>query len=457
MLDSLSEAKCIHIDTREEEEDEGNDALVSLNLSLISAFYNLRVSSVEFISRNLSENDTYDSLIQLISLVPQLQEECIVRKGDGHLLDKLCRDLGLDYLSLRSETEQGLKEEPVPAAASSSSSRCLSSRKIQILLSSYIRRHKFVLSKPLVRNDLTDILRFVMDLLFAMVDISSSYGWINTCLRIMELSQMFVQAVSSPVHDKLLQLSRQMDRSRVKVFKENGVSDIYDLINMDDDDRDDLLTRKLSLSESEISRIAQVCNDFPIIEAEFSVVGCRDLGESNKRRRVDSEQLNGSVNEYEPQRRFECGPGSDLTLSVNISRDFSSTGGESDAEEDSLGSEKDGWEMRHHHVCIVGNLDYYPLEKEENWWVILIEKGDPDLATVNEGSRVDNSQDEQENEDRILGIRRIQLNKTSNLVNLKFSSAEDLGVATSYKLLVVCDSYIGCDQEFTFSVKIVDL
>lgn len=330
----MSEAKCIHIEAREEEEEEeeeGNDALVSLNLSLISAYYNLRVSSVEFISKNLSDNDTYDSLIQLISLVPQLQEECIVRKGDGHLLDKLCRDLDLGYLSFGSETEEGLKESvPVTTSASTSSpSRCLSSRKIQILLSSYIRRHKFVLSKPLVRNDLTDILRFVMSLLFAMVDISSSYGWINTCLRIMELSQMFVQAVSSPVHDKLLQLSKRIDKNMVKVFKESGVSDVYDLINLDDDERDDLLARRLSLNEGEISQIAQVCNNFPILETEFSVIGCRDSGESNKRRRIDSGQSDGkSVNGGDESRRqFECGPGSDLTLSIDISRDFTSPEG----------------------------------------------------------------------------------------------------------------------------------
>lgn len=81
----------------------------------------------------------------------------------------------------------------------------------------------------------------------------------------------------------------------------------------------------------------------------------------------------------------------------------------------------------------------------------MIEKSDPSLV-VNDG--VDSYQDE-DNEDKILGIRRVQLNKTSNRVNLKFSSAEDLGITTSYKFLVICDSYIGCDQEFTFSVKTI--
>ncbi|OII75461.1 SEC63 domain-containing protein [Cryptosporidium ubiquitum] len=450
LLDSLSEAKCIQVESKEnedeenienyEDDNEGDDTVVSLNLSLISAFYNLRVSTIEFISKNLSENVTYDSLIQLISMIPQLQEECLVRKGDSHILDQLCKDLDLNQLNPRSDNEV--------FKSSFNQNKCLSSRKIQVLLYSYIKRHKFILNKPLIRNDLTDILRFVMDLLFAMVDISSSYGWINTCLRIMELSQMFVQAISNPINDKLMQLSMLMNRDKIKVFKENGVSDIYDLINMNDNDRDDLLTKKLSLNEKEIFQIAQVCNDFPIIETDYSILGCIDLSETNKRRRVDSE-ISNNLKNGETQRLFECNTESDLNLSIDISRDFSSIEDDYEVkEEDSL---KNQYNIKGQVIssCIVKNLSYYPLEKEENWWVILIEKSNPNIPK--------NINDENDDhEDKILGIRRIQLNKTSNQVNLRFNSIEDSGIITNYKLLIICDSYIGCDQEFTFSIKTIE-
>ncbi|KAK9172680.1 U5snrp Brr2 SFII RNA helicase (sec63 and the second part of the RNA) [Cryptosporidium meleagridis] len=446
LLDSLSEAKCIQVggkendedgDNKEEEEEddddnEGDDVVVSLNLSLISAFYNLKVSTIEFISKNLSENDTYDSLIQLISMVPQLQEECLIRKGDGQILDQLCRDLNLNLMSNTDSSRS--------SSFPNYQNRSLTSRKIQILLNSYIKRHKFILSRPLVRNDLIDILRFVMDLLFAMVDISSSYGWINTCLRIMELSQMLVQAISNPVNEKLMQLSILMSKDQIRIFKESGVTDIYDLINMNDEDRDELLTEKLSLSEKEISQIAQICNDFPIIETEYTILGCIDFNEKNKRRRIDSENST-DTNNGETQRLFECNPESELTLSIDISRDFSSN------EEDNDLKNQNNIKAQEIYPCIVKNLNYYPLEKEENWWVILIKIGVPNSPMENKDN---------ENEDEILCIRRIQLNKINNQVLLKFNSIEDSGIITNYKLLVICDSYIGCDQEFMFSIKTVE-
>ncbi|KAJ1609900.1 U5snrp Brr2 SFII RNA helicase sec63 and the second part of the RNA [Cryptosporidium canis] len=435
VLDSLSEAKCIHVEEEDDgdDDDEGSDMIVPLNLSLISAFYNLRVSSIEFISKNLSEDDTYDSLIQLVSLVPQLQEGCIVRRGDGQVLDKLSRDLGL-------------RQDMGGLGASSSSNhagKCPSSRKIQVLLSSYLRRHRFAISKPLVRNDLVDILRPTMDILLAMVDISSSYGWVGTCLRIMELSQMLVQAVSNPVNDKLKQLSRQVDHSKIKIFKENGISDVYDLIDMDDQERDDLLTRKLAFSDDEISRIAQVCNDFPIIQTEFTVLGCNSLSETSKRRRIDAEASHKSSVNEESQRLFECNTEADLTLSIDISRDFSSAE-ESEEEENLENSDRANGDKETIHACIVKNLDYYPLEKEENWWVILVEKDNTSAASTHNSG-----------EDKILAIRRLQLSKASNQVNLRFNAVQDSGVTTNYKILVVSDSYIGCDQEFAFSIKTI--
>ncbi|KAL3128199.1 hypothetical protein CHM_5g2980 [Cryptosporidium hominis] len=340
-------------------------------------------------------------------MVPQLQEECLIRKGDNQILDQLCRDLNLNLMT-NTESSKSLSSPNYQY-------RSLTSRKIQILLNSYIKRHKFILSRPLVRNDLIDILRLVMDLLFAMVDISSSYGWINTCLRIMELSQMLVQAISNPVNDKLMQLSMSMNKDRIRIFKESGVTDIYDLINMNDDDRDELLTEKLSLSEKEISQIAQKKSRF----------------------RNSTNTKNG-----ETQRLFECNPESELTLSIDISRDFSSN-----EEEDNDLKNQNNIKDQEIYPCIVKNLNYYPLEKEENWWVILIKIGVPNLPK-------ENSDDE--NEDEILSIRRIQLNKISNQVLLKFNSIEDSGMITNYRLLVICDSYIGCDQEFMFSVKTVE-
>ncbi|KAJ6676495.1 ATP-DEPENDENT RNA AND DNA HELICASE [Salix viminalis] len=80
----------------------------------------------------------------------------------------------------------------------------------------------------------------------------------------------------------------------------------------------------------------------------------------------------------------------------------------------------------------VGPVDSprYPKAKEEGWWLVV---GDT-------------------KSNQLLAIKRVSLQRKSK-VKLEFAAPADTG-RKSYTLYFMCDSYLGCDQEYNFSVDV---
>ncbi|CAH9099603.1 unnamed protein product [Cuscuta epithymum] len=72
----------------------------------------------------------------------------------------------------------------------------------------------------------------------------------------------------------------------------------------------------------------------------------------------------------------------------------------------------------------------YPKTKDEGWWLVV---GDPKT-------------------NQLLAIKRVSLQRKSR-VKLDFSAPGEPG-KKSYTLYFMCDSYMGCDQEYTFTVDV---
>ncbi|CAH9084541.1 unnamed protein product [Cuscuta europaea] len=72
----------------------------------------------------------------------------------------------------------------------------------------------------------------------------------------------------------------------------------------------------------------------------------------------------------------------------------------------------------------------YPKTKDEGWWLVV---GDPKT-------------------NQLLAIKRVSLQRKSK-VKLDFSAPGEPG-KKSYTLYFMCDSYMGCDQEYTFTVDV---
>ncbi|KAF2310278.1 hypothetical protein GH714_007547 [Hevea brasiliensis] len=80
----------------------------------------------------------------------------------------------------------------------------------------------------------------------------------------------------------------------------------------------------------------------------------------------------------------------------------------------------------------VGAVDAprYPKAKEEGWWLVV---GDT-------------------KSNQLLAIKRVSLQRKSK-VKLEFAAPSEAG-RKSYTLYFMCDSYLGCDQEYSFSVDV---
>jgi len=75
---------------------------------------------------------------------------------------------------------------------------------------------------------------------------------------------------------------------------------------------------------------------------------------------------------------------------------------------------------------------YFPREKDESWWLVLGEVGTNTL----------------------LAIKRLSFNKQEMRVNLVFEVGEDRG-PKKYNLYLMCDSYLGADQDHTLEITVI--
>ena len=98
-----------------------------------------------------------------------------------------------------------------------------------------------------------------------MVDVLSSSGWLSPALATMELCQMCVQGMWDR-DSALLQLPH-VSRDLARKASEAGIESLFDLMEMEDDDRVALL----SMTNSQLADVASVCNRYPNIELSFEV------------------------------------------------------------------------------------------------------------------------------------------------------------------------------------------
>ena len=88
----------------------------------------------------------------------------------------------------------------------------------------------------------------------------------------MELSQMIVQATTSQ-SSPLMQLPH-FTQATVEKAKKMKSEDIFDVMNMEDDERTKLLD---GLSQSQLMDVARACNRFPCISLEYKVQNAESL------------------------------------------------------------------------------------------------------------------------------------------------------------------------------------
>lgn len=230
-LNELSEVQ--FIDTSEE-------IIKPSNLGQISAFYNIRYTTIDLFFTSLKASSKMHEIISILSSASEF-ESIPIREGEDIILRRYA-----SHLPLKINNPNFF--DP--------------STKVNILLQCHFSRVKL---NTLLEQDKKEILTQSFKLLKAMIDVVSTRAWLSSCLTIVDLSQMIIQAVWDKDSD-LLQLPH-MNPTLCDKFKQYDVETVFDLIEMDDT----LRSKILQFSREQIQQLAASLNRFPNIEVEYQI------------------------------------------------------------------------------------------------------------------------------------------------------------------------------------------
>jgi len=335
-VQELEEAKAITV--------EDDVAVAPLNLGMIAAYYYIRYTTLELFSSSLTEKTKMKGLIEILCSASEY-EDMEIRHTEDRSLKALAGHLPI-------KVDVGKRFEP--------------HTKANILLQSHFSRSDMSADLML---DQQKVLDDALRLLQAMVDVISSSGWLSPALAAMELSQMITQAMWDK--DSILLQLPHFDKDLAKKCEAKDVESIFDLMELDEGDRDKLL----SFSAGQMSDIARACNRYPNVDLNFEV-----------------------------QDKDEIGAGDQVVIVVELEREAEEAPGPV-------------------------NAPHYPKRKDEGWWLVV---GDT-------------------KRNALVSIKRVPLQVRSK-VKLDFVAPEQ--GEYDYVLYFMCDSYLGCDQEYEFHLSV---
>ena len=343
-LSDLGASKCVAI--------EDDMDLSALNLGMIASYYYISYTTIERFSSSLTSKTKMKGLLEILASASEYAQ-LPIRPGEEDLIRRLINHQRFSF------------ENP----------KCTDPHiKANALLQAHFSRQNVGGNLAL---DQREVLLSAGRLLQAMVDVISSNGWLSLALLAMEVSQMVTQGMWE--RDSMLLQLPHFTKDSAKRCQENpgkSIETVFDLVEMEDDERRELL----QMSDSQLLDIARFCNRFPNIDMTYEI--------------LDSENLRA---------------GDDVMLQVTLERDLEGR-------------------------TEVGPVEAprYPKAREEGWWLVV---GDT-------------------RSNQLLAIKRVALQRKSK-VKLEFAAPAEAGKKT-YTLYFMCDSYLGCDQEYSFSVDIMD-
>jgi len=334
-LHDLEQSKCIQI--------EDDMDTTPLNLGMIAAYYYINYTTIELFSMSLNNKTKVKGLLEIISNAAEY-ENISIRHHEDTILRQLSQRLP------NKLTSPKFNDPHV---------------KTNLLLQAHLSRMQ--LSAEL-QSDTEEILCKAVRLIQACVDVLSSNGWLSPALAAMELAQMVTQAMWK--RDSYLKQLPHFTPEIVKRCIDKQVDTIFDIMEMEDEDRNEML----KLSEAQMADVARFCNRYPNIELNYEV--------------VDKDQVSS---------------GSPVNIVCSLEREDEVAG------------------------PVIA--PFFPLKREEGWWVVV---GDPKSNSL-------------------ISIKRLTL---SQKAKVKLDFVAPAPGKHSYNLYFMSDSYMGCDQEYKFSIDV---
>ncbi|XP_014247747.1 putative U5 small nuclear ribonucleoprotein 200 kDa helicase [Cimex lectularius] len=232
-LTDLEQSKCITID----DDIDTNP----LNLGMIAAYYYINYTTIELFALSLSSKTKIRGLIDIISSAAEY-DDIPVRQNEESILEPLSAKL--------------------PYKVSAGSKFNDPHVKTNLLLQAHLSRLNL---GPELQGDTEQILGKSIRLMQACVDVLSSNGWLAPAVAAMELAQMLTQAMWSK--ESYLRQLPHFTPEIIKTCQEKNVETVFDLMELDDDDR----VKLLQLTNAQMVDVAKFCNRYPNIELTYEV------------------------------------------------------------------------------------------------------------------------------------------------------------------------------------------
>ncbi|ORY24132.1 putative Pre-mRNA splicing factor [Naematelia encephala] len=219
------------------------------NLGMIASFYYISYVTVETFSASIKETTKLKGLLEIVSSAHEF-ESVPIRHHEDVLLQRI------------------YDRVPVKVAKADYTSPYF---KTYLLLQAHFSRMTL---PPDLASDQAVILGKAPGLLSACVDVMSSKSFLG-CLGAMDLSQMVVQAVWD--RDSPLKQVPYFDADVLARFKAKGLDSVYDIMELEDEERNDLLR----MNDRQLARVAKFVNSYPNIEVSYSVPSKDELTSSD--------------------------------------------------------------------------------------------------------------------------------------------------------------------------------
>jgi pre-mRNA-splicing helicase BRR2 len=231
-LSDLEQSKCIAIE---------DDMDVSpLNLGMIASYYYINYTTIELFSMSLNEKTKLKGLIEILCSASEY-ESLPIRHREDSLLKQLSTKIPLKLTNVKYNDPHV---------------------KANLLFQAHLSRLQVSAE---LQSDTEEILNKAIRLIQACVDVLSSNGWLSPALTAMELAQMVTQAMWSK--DSYLKQLPHFTGDIIKKCTEANVESVFDVMDMEDDHRNNLL----NFTGSQMADVARFCNRYPNIELTYSI------------------------------------------------------------------------------------------------------------------------------------------------------------------------------------------
>ena len=299
-LKELSDAKLIELD-------EDEDTVEPMNAAMIAAYYNISFITMQTLLLSLKRNTKLKGILEIVTAATEF-EDIQIRRHEEHTLQRIYDRVPVKLGEVNFESPHF---------------------KAFILLQAHFSRMQLPTD---LAKDQELVLRKVLSLLSASVDVLSSEGHLNA-MSAMEMSQMVVQAMWD--RDSPLKQIPHFEPEVVEACNTAGVNDVFEFMEaMDPSENPNYgkLVQAMGLSNGQLADAARFTNErYPNVELNF---------------------------ELEDPDNVVSGAPSILNVSV-----------EREIEEDEEPN-------------LTVHAPFYPAEKTENWWLVVGEESTKSLLAI---------------------------------------------------------------------------